>query len=288
MRWTLGLDLRGRSGGALRFADWLARAAPTETFVPVHVLEEDHLQLLLRHRSLDEVLAETRAAAERAIAAQGCAGRFADVRIVQGGRPEEALARASPPGSAGGLVIGRVAKRGRQPLVRLGRVARRLVRYLPAPLVVAPPDLATVGTGPVVALSSLDVDSLPACRFARDLARTSSRPLAILHVVRNPAEALQYALPEEVVERYRVDACAAARTALAAWLGAAAVDAARTELRAGDVVEQALAFADEHDAALIVTGARPRPSGRPIYAPSVGRELAAAAPRPVAIVPPGA
>jgi nucleotide-binding universal stress UspA family protein len=285
VKWIIGLDLREQSGGALWFADWLARAGTAERFVPVHVLERGHLLLLLRHRHLDEVLADTRAAAERAIAAQGCATRFPDVRIVQADRAEEALARASGAESADALIIGRIAKRGSHPLVRLGRVARRLVRHLPAVVVITPPDLVDVGSGRVVALTSLDDDSLRACRFARDLSLVTSRTLAVLHVMPDPADALAYGLPNAAVDKYRLEARAAARTKLADWLMAAEVEAALTDVLVGDVVEQALAFSDEHDAAMIVTGATRRHSAQRIYAPSVGRELAAAAARPVAIVP---
>jgi nucleotide-binding universal stress UspA family protein len=152
--------------------------------------------------------------------------------------------------------------------------------------VVAPPDLADVGSGPVVALTSLDGDSLRACRFARDLSRMTSRMLAVLHVIRDPAEALAYGLPDAVVERCRGEEVVGARERLAQWLVAAEVQAGLTEVRVGDVVEQALALAEEHDAAAIVTGATRRHSAQRIYAPSVGRELAASASTPVAIVPP--
>jgi nucleotide-binding universal stress UspA family protein len=208
------------------------------------------------------------------------------VRIVQGRSADEALTDAVAAESAGAVIVGRIAKRGSHPLVRLGRVARRLVRHLPAPLVIAPPDLVEVGSGPVVALASLDRDSLQSCRFARDLSRLVSRPLAVLHVVSDPAQAAPYGLPGPAIDLYRGEALATARAGLAGWLVAAEVEAALTDVRIGDVVEQALAFSEEHQAALIVTGARRCHSVQRLYAPSVGRELAAAAPRPVAIVAP--
>jgi nucleotide-binding universal stress UspA family protein len=150
--------------------------------------------------------------------------------------------------------------------------------------VVVPPDLAEAGTGPVLALTSLDRDSIRACQFARDLSRTTARSLAVLHVLSDPAHAAPYGLPEAAIDRYRTEAVASARAALASWLAAAGVEAALAEVLVGDVVEQALEFAAESNATVIVTGARRRHSAQRLYAPSVGRELAAAAPRPVAIV----
>lgn len=284
MKWIIGLDLRAHSGGALRFGAWLARQAPGESSLLVHVLEKEHLLYLLRFKHLDEVLADTRAAAQRAIAAGDCARYFPDVRIVQAPRADEALADAVAAESASGLVVGRIANRGSRPLVRLGRVARRLVRHLPAPLVIVPPDFVEVGGGPVVALTSLDSDSVRACRFARDLSRVAARSLAVLHVVTDPVHAAPYGLQEPAIAQLRAEGLAAARKALASWLAAAEVDAELTEVLVGDVVESALAFSAEKDALLVVTGARRRHSVQRLYAPSVGRELAAEAPRPVAIV----
>ena len=288
MRWIIGVDLRERCGGALRFGAWLASVAPGEAPVPVHVIEEEHLLLLLRYRHLDEVLAETRDAAARAVAAEGCTARLPEVRIVQGREAEEALAQAVAAESAGGIIVGRIARSGARPLVRLGSVARRLVRHLPAPTVLVPPDLGEVGRGPVVALTSLEPDALRACLFARDLARTLSRGLVVLHAVPDPAEAAAYGLPGDAVEAIRAETMRAARERLAAWLAAAGVDAESAEARMGDAAEQGLALVRERDAALVVTGARRRHSAQRLYAPSVGRALAAAAPSPVAIVPPDA
>jgi nucleotide-binding universal stress UspA family protein len=286
MKWILGVDLRARCGGALRFGAWLSSVAPGEALVPVHALEEEHLLLLLRFQHLDEVLAETRAAAERAIAGAGCAGRVPEPRIVQGRRAEEVLAHAAEAESAGAIVVGRIARRGAHPMVRLGRVARRLVRHLPAPVVLVPPDLEQLGRGPVVALVSLEPDSLRACRFARDLARAVSRPLAVLHAVPDPADAGPYGLPGAAVAQLRADTVLAARERLDGWLAAADVVAETAEVRVGDPAEQALALGVERDAAVAVTGATRRHAAQRLYAPSVGRALACAAPWPVAIVPP--
>jgi nucleotide-binding universal stress UspA family protein len=288
MKWIVGLDLRASSRGALHFASWVAAKPGGPAVVPIHVLEEEHLQYVLRYRHLDEITAGARAAAERAVVTEGLAGRMDDVRIVQALRADEALSRACADERAEALVVGRIAKRTRHPLVRLGRVARRLVRNLPVPVVVVPPDLLEggIGPGPVVGLSALDDDSVQACRFARELATLLERELQVVHVLPDPAAAAAYGLPAGKVEQLRAEARERARADLSRWLGEAAIPTARPVVRVGDCVDEALEHAREHRPPMLVVGARQLPTVQRMFAPSVGRELAASAPIAVAVVPP--
>ena len=84
--------------------------------------------------------------------------------------------------AASGLVIGRAAERGSRAVVRLGRVARRVLRRLPCPVVVVPPDLSAVADGPILLATDLDVASASAVTFARDLAARHGRELKVVHV----------------------------------------------------------------------------------------------------------
>lgn len=290
MKWLVGLDLRAASRGALNFAAWVASRAKDQSVVPIHVLEEEHLRYVLRYRHLDEVTREARAAAEAAIASEGAAGRVGEVRIVQGLRADETLAEACASEGAAVLVVGRLAKKEGRPLVRLGRVARRLVRRLPVPLVVVPPDLreGDLGPGPVVALTSLGDDAVRACRFGRELATLLGRELHVLHVAPDPAAAAAYGLPVERVEHLRAEARERSRAETSVWLAEAGLAADRIAVRLGDRVDQALAHASELGALALVVGARPLPTSSRLFLPSVGRELAASAPLAVAIVPPAA
>jgi nucleotide-binding universal stress UspA family protein len=288
MKWLVGLDLRASSRGALHFAAWVASRARDQSVTPIHVLEEEHLHYVLRYRHLDEVMREARAAAEDAIVSEGAASRVGDVRIVQGLQADETLAEACVAEGAAALVVGRLAKTKGRPIVRLGRVARRLIRKLPVPLVVVPPDLREedIGPGPVVALTSLEDDSVRACRFGRELATLLGRELHVLHVVPDPAAAASYGIPAEQIEHICAEVRERSRVETVAWLAKAGVAADGTTVRLGDRVEQALVYASELRAVALVVGARQLPTAARTFLPSVGRELAASAPLAVAIVPP--
>lgn len=97
-------------------------------------------------------------------------------------------------------------------MIRLGRVARRILRRLGAPVLVVPPDLRAeqIGGGPVTALTSVSADSARACRFAADLAARLGRPLAAR------ASHAPY-LAREPTERARKARAAERLAALAAW-----------------------------------------------------------------------
>jgi nucleotide-binding universal stress UspA family protein len=288
MRWVLGLDLRPRSAGALRFAGWLASAAPGESFVAVHVLEEELLRTALRTRHLDEVVAAAGQAAREALEGEPSVAAAARLEVTRGVVAAETLDEARLAHAADGIVVGRAAGSTEWRLVRLGRTARRLVRALRAPVVVVPPDLAPeqVGAGPVVALASLREDSAEACRFAAAFAARTGRPLVVLHVCPALASSALPYLPAEPMERAARELVLDAERDLAAFLASTGVAPQRAVVRPGDVVEEALALVGAQRAALLVVGAHRRGGLERWVAPSTGRDLAASAPVPVAIVPP--
>ena len=210
MTWVIGIDLRPGSYGALQFATWMVanavrRGAPAS--FPVHVLEEEHLRTMLRYHHLDEVVAGAREEAQRTLERHGRSRWIHDLQIVQALRAEESLDFARASAGAEAIIVGRAAGRSERRVVRLGRVARRLLRALPAPVVVVPPDLEAreVGPGPVVALTSLADDALDAVRFATVVARHMGRKLALVHVVRDPAEAGLPFMPATSLESVRLD-----------------------------------------------------------------------------------
>ncbi|MCA9704742.1 MAG: universal stress protein [Myxococcales bacterium] len=146
-RWVVGLDLRPSGQGALRFAHWLAGATRQgqPTFVGVHVLVEAHLRAALRYHHLDEVETNAKALAERVVGEVSEDEFLAERKVICGRTAEEALAELARPSGTRALVIGRQARRGEKRLVRLGRVARRLLRTLPAPVVVVISNRADAG-----------------------------------------------------------------------------------------------------------------------------------------------
>lgn len=290
--WIIGVDLRPLSHGALQFGAWMAEHAvpPEETrFVPVHVLEDDHLRNVLRYHHLDEVVAAARGEARRALESQGRSGWLEDLRIVQAPHADERLEAERASSGAEAIVIGRAAGARERPIVRLGRVARRLLRAIPAPVLVVPPDLRSgeVGAGPVVALTSAAGDAPHGVRFAAAVARRIGRKLALVHVVADPArEGLPF-VPAATLERAREDELRDGERALAAWIASAGLRPDSATVLQGNVVEQAVLFAEAQRAPLIVAAARRRSGIDRVLVPSIGRELAAVASVPVAVVPEG-
>lgn len=292
MKWIVGMDLRPLSYGALQFATWLgsANAAAGEAvdrFVPVHVLEEAHLRTVLRYHHLDEVIAAAREEAQRTLAREGRPEWLEELQLVQAVHAEESLEFARAAVGAQAILVGRAAGREGHPIVRLGRVARRLLRSLPSPVVVVPPDLRLedIGPGPIVALTSVADDAVEACRFAATLARRTGRRLALAHVVGSPAERGLPFMPSASLERARLDEVSYGERDLAAWVASAGLAPDSATVLQGSVIDEAIAFAERERAPLVVTGARRRTGVDRMLMPSIGRELAATAPVAVAVVP---
>jgi nucleotide-binding universal stress UspA family protein len=291
MKWIVGLDLRPSSQGAIAFASWLskhAHSAEQEVFVGVHVLEEDHLHAVLRYHHLAEVVAGARKDCDRVLADGGVAQVFAEPQVVQGRSAERSLEAARVYHHADGLIVGRQAGSDELALVRLGRVARRVLRSLEAPVVVVPPDLTeqSIGEGPVVALTNLSDDGVQACRVAAMFAARLGRDLILLHVLPLPdAYGAQY-LPAESLARLRADHEASGRAAMATWAQAHGFSPEVLRLEQGLVTDRALAFAKDQGACLLVTGSRRLGVLDRVLLTSHGSELAGSAAMPVMVVPP--
>jgi nucleotide-binding universal stress UspA family protein len=287
MTWIVGLGLRSPGDGALRLAGWLA-AGGGEPFTAVHVLEHEHLRAVLRHHPREEVRDGARREAERAVAADGAPRGMGPPEIVEAITAVEGIEEAARRLGAGAIVVGRRAGQGSRAPVRLGRTARALLRRLPAPVLVVPPDLdpGALGPGPVVALTSLDDDAIDAARFARGLAARAGRPLVLVHVVPGVEGAGTY-LPARALESAARDRQVEAEMALDAWVDAHGIEADGVVVLQGSVVDAALEFAAGRGAPLLVTGSRRLSLAERALFNSVGSELAAAAPVPVAVVPPG-
>jgi len=293
MRWILGLDLRPLCAGAVRFAKWLAansRATDAERCVAVHALEEQHLLAVLRYHHLQEVLDGARASAQAILSAERASAEIAAIDVVQGTSVQEVLEAARVKYAASGTIIGRAAGVEGKGVVRLGRSARRVLRSATAPVIVVPPDLRLedLGKGPVLALTSLRPDSVEACRFAAAIAGRLGRPWALLHVALVPEEFAPPYLPAPSLEGMRRDFLADAEKALPAWIAAEGLRPDRSDVVQGRIVDSALAFARLHDAPLLVAGSQRLSALERAIVPSVGSELAASAPVPVAVVPPAA
>lgn len=291
MRWILGLDLRPLCAGAIRFARWLAtesRAPDGEPCIAVHALEEQHLLAVLRYHHLSEVVDGARASAQAILAAEYAAGVISELEVLQGASAQEVLEAARLKHEAEGTIIGRAAGVAGKGVVRLGRAARRILRAADAPVIVVPPDLDVndLGKGPIVALTDLQPDSAEACRFASAFADRLGRPWALLHVAPIPEEFAPSYLPVVSLEGMRRDFRAEGEKGLAEWIAAQGLRPATSEVLQGPIIDSVLAFGRTHASPILVAGSRRLSALERTLLPSVGSEVAAAAPVPVAIVPP--
>jgi nucleotide-binding universal stress UspA family protein len=289
MRWIVGVDVGAGPHGALVFAAWAARttAPGGSDLIAVHVLEDEHLRVVLRLQHLDEVSAAARQATEETLARHEL---DVPVEIVQATEASDGLAAAAERLSADAIVVGRHAGVDGSGLARLGRIARRTLRELAAPVIVVPHDLTpeAIGPGPVLALSSLGDDSVEAVRFARRLATWTGRELVVAHAVRFAVDrgAAYLAIPPERLEGHREERLSEARSALERWVTANEVRADRLQVIEGSVLASVPRLARELRAPLLVTGSRMRSGIDRQLHTSVGSELAASAPLAVAVVPP--
>jgi nucleotide-binding universal stress UspA family protein len=291
-RWIVGLDLRPTGQGAIRFARWLAGASREgqPSFVGVHVLEEDTLRAALRYHHLDELVRGAREEAEMLVRNASATGVVGELRIEQGLHAEQTLESIRVEQQADGLVVGRQAPREGHHVVRLGRVARRLLRSLGGPVVVVPPDWEPqqmVTDGPVVCATDLGDDAVPAARFAAELARRLGRELLVAHVVPFPEDYGANYIPAATRQKIAVESQQAGERELAAWLAGLGLTVPTTAVvREGHVTDQVLQLVKERHASLIVTGSRRLSTLERLLLTSVGSELAATAPVPVIVAPP--
>jgi len=274
--WILGLDLSPRSYGALVFAAWLRSGGAM--VLGLHVLEAWASPFIAAAENLEanvrEALAER--CAHRGIAA------FEGVEVVVMPRAEDGLLHAAS--GAAGLVIGRAAPRGERPLVRLGSVARRVLRALPGPVIVVPPDLAAVAPGPILLATDLGPSSEAATRFASELAAAQGRELELVHVGEpRHSDLIDELDPSWLREREIYRAGVDARTA--AWATGLGLGARPRHVLYGDRAEEIAALAARCRAACVVTGSRRLGLPSRLFSTSTASALAGLADCAVAVVP---
>lgn len=281
--WILGLDLRPGAEGPLVFANWLQSQLPDMNVQPVHVIEAELLAFLEagERGRVRTALEEAAKAKLEAIDWQGGA-----LKLVPASNPEDALEDAAE--DATGLILGRLAPRREKPLIRLGRVARRLLRRLPAPTIVVPPDLQTdqIGAGPVVLATDLTDSCANAIAFAKTTAAALGRPLAVAHVVSlTPGGGFNFLAPE-TVDRLQRQLHGQGVDALARWLGEQNLDIPddRRWVSEGVATQELCRACRTLEAVMLVCGSRQLNAIGRLFVTPVGSELAASSACPVAIV----
>lgn len=288
-KWILGLDLGVRSTGALRFAAWMARhsaAEGGERLVGVHVLEEAHLQAALRYHHLSELEANATTTARDELQKAGASDVLQLVHVVEGHTAEISLEAAAAFHHGYAMIIGRNAPRDSVNPLRLGRVARRLLRSLALPTVVVPPDLTDAASGPVLLACSLDDDAIEAARFARDFAERFGRELVLVHVAAMPEHHSAQYLPPETLAKIRSEHQRNGERELAEWAVRHGLAEERRVVLQGGIADALVAYATQENALAIVGGSRRLSMFERWLLASTGSELAAHAACPVIVVPP--
>jgi nucleotide-binding universal stress UspA family protein len=248
MRWIIDLDLfEPRGIGAAGFAAWVERVSgtPRPRFTMVHVVDAR------RTWSVDaaqrEIIARgARRALGRAVARIGVDPERVVSIVAWYQRAEDALSSMAGTFGADAILLTRRAPPREDPVVRLGRPIRRLLRSLPTTVVVAPPDLAANGVchGPVLVADDGREDvrsaALVGQRFAASLGRSVDRVCGL-------------SAPHRETEE--------------------------------DVVRRVLRVARERKACLVMCAAPMLSAVDGVFESGIGSHLAAVAPFPVAVVP---
>jgi nucleotide-binding universal stress UspA family protein len=269
MRWILGIDEHDRSRGATEVAAWLhehSRAPDEHQAFAVHVVDGHRVTQLAEHARGD-IVAATKVRIEEALVAHEARGAIAEMFVDVDALPESALEKYADVMAGDILLVGRIGTRDVQTIMRLGRVARRLLRTLPRPVAVVPPDLrrTAIGAGAVVLATDLSPASAGAGTIARRLAASIGRELVVVHVGSTPGPELA-----DVV----------------GWTRNQSLEPARVRLVHGDVLDRVLEIADEEHAPFIVCGSRMLSARERVLTSSIGTDLARVAQRAVVVVPP--
>lgn len=172
--WVVGLDFDGLSKGALALAGWLRRVG--DTTVGVHVLESWTHPYLARDTALSEIQDMVIYVSK----ALGGESPLVRMSVLAAPRAEEGLALACAAERASGLVIGRAASIGSESFIRLGAVARHLLRQLPVAVIVVPPDQTFVGPGPILLATDLSTTSAAVGRWCVRPRARSRRAMSLL------------------------------------------------------------------------------------------------------------
>jgi nucleotide-binding universal stress UspA family protein len=280
LKWILGLDLGPDSEGAVRTAAWLsAKTQPPagQRVIGVHVVPSVP-RVDVRDDELDAVVAKAEDAARDSVRAGGAERALDRTDVIFGTAPHEQLATACRYHHAHGILIGRHGPTDEEAFVRLGRVARRLIRELPAAVMVVPPDYRPPQeAGPIVVATDLSDDSIAAARFGLRLAEELGTQLLLVHVLRGSEYALNH-----------TQAVAPDSDAFASWAGENGLESARTVTQRGDVVNRMLSVGHRENASMLICGSRHLSPVQRIFQASTGTDLARFATRPVLIVPPEA
>jgi nucleotide-binding universal stress UspA family protein len=286
MRWIVGIDLLDHAGGAMQMAGWLRtqrRPDCEQEFIALHVLGDD-VTGNAEGEALAAVLERGRAAMRAAMQPSGVVSPFVDLVVEPAADAIAGLVHAAETPGIAGLLVGRLAARDSRALVRLGRVTRNLLRRLPAPVMVAPPDLqrAEIGKGPLLVATDLAPTSIAAVRMATRLAAELERELVVAHV--DPSVQV---VPSFVGEGAVLAMRMPRRTIgdVAQWMATHELGHAEPRILDGTIVEALLDEAARIDAPILVCGAEHLSPVERFFTASIAGDLARLSDRAVLVVP---
>lgn len=278
--WLLGLELSPRCGGALQFARFLRRKIHAR--IGGVFVQEQRLMAVAPGEAAHASRLRAEAEAWLGTLAAGSPEAAVDAtEILDQGDAETALASLGR--SSAGIIVGRRAA-GERTWSRLGRVARRLLRVLPAPVIVVPPELAVDEfAGPVVFASDLTPASDGAARFAASMARALDRRLVCVHIG-DPRWIDGYGSAPQWTQLHR-DYCETTTRQAREWLGDTCQHA-ELVFEYGPPAELLPAVARQLGACLLVLGSNRFGLVERIFTGSMASAVAAVATCAVAVVPP--
>jgi nucleotide-binding universal stress UspA family protein len=288
--WAIGVPLTPNHLGPLRFAAALLGTSTADDAFAIHVLPDAALMhALVTTQKIQDVHERLRVDISQLLADEGLPSERARVDLVEDEAIDRGLAERATRQNASALIVGRRAKRDDDPLVRLGEVTRRLLRRLPVPLIVVPPDFGEdgdrgFGEGPIVVGVDLTDHCTPAVLFASVLAERLDRPLLLAHGTQAFHWGVAY-VPTSTLHRLQAEAHDKAADVLREWAAPLGLRNASHHVFMGDPAKHLLQIAADQDAAMVVTGSRMLGPIERLFLASVSSEVAAGASCPVAVVP---
>lgn len=288
--WAIGVHLDQDHLGPLRFAAALISVAAQDRGVAIHVLPDSKLLgPVVTPEEVLEIRQRIQVDVAQLLTKEGLAPERSQIELVEDDTVDRGLAECAAKLHVSALVVGRRAKRDDDPLVRLGEVTRRLLRRLPVPLVVVPPDFGDerdrgFGDGPILVGVDLTDHCTAAVLFAADLAKRLDRPLLLAHGTQAFHWGVSY-VPTATIQRLQAQACNSAGNALREWAAPLGLTNVEQRVFTGDPAKNLLQVAADEDAAMLVTGSRMLGPIERLFLASVSTEIAAGASCPVAVVP---
>jgi nucleotide-binding universal stress UspA family protein len=288
---TLGLDLRPQTTGAIQYALWLCKTAglqPAGHVRSVYVIEPDAMVELMRHAEEDTILGAFRQRGKEILDEVARDGHLHAPEVLGGDAVELLEDRARAHGSTALLISRRAASHKQVAFPRLGAVARRLLRRLKIPVIVAPPELlaSQIGAGPVLVAVDFEDSSRRAVEWAQPVADTLQRKLMLVHLADMPDQ-IGYAgfiqterwelLANEILDR--------GRERMDQFVRAHQLTGIDTAVARGPVLPGLIDFASSSHACMLVCGSGHHGLLHRVVVPSVASEAAALAPVPVAVIP---